>query len=120
MSRLIMLAQMLIALSVLNIWVLRAKRASSWRGGSARSLREEFEVYGLPGWFMTTTGVVKVTFAAVLLAGLWRPELARPAALGLALFMAGAVAMHIKVADPWRKSIPAFSLGALATVVALA
>lgn len=115
-----MLSQIAVALSVLNVWLLRSQKATAWRGGNALSLRDEFRVYGLPDWFMTATGVFKVCLALALLAGLWMPSLARPAAIGVAIFMTGAVVMHVKVSDPFRKAVPALSLGLLATIVSLA
>jgi hypothetical protein len=51
--------------------------------------------------------------------GLWFPEVTQLAAGGIATLMLGAVAMHVKVGDPLKKSLPASSLLALALVVAL-
>jgi hypothetical protein len=91
----------------------------SWRGGDARSLKEEFRVYGLPAWSMGVIGSLKILLAAGLVAGIWLPAVTRPAAAGLAVLMAGAVAMHFKVGDPPRKSLPAFCVLLLCLVVAV-
>lgn len=40
--------QLILALGLLNVWLLRARSATRYRGGEARSLSAEFEVYGLP------------------------------------------------------------------------
>jgi hypothetical protein len=37
----------------------------------------------------------------------WVPMLVQPAAIGIAILMLGAVAMHVKVKDPANKSWPA-------------
>ena len=42
-----------------------------------------------------------------MLAGLLYPVLILPAASVVAALMVGAIAMHIKVADPFKKSLPA-------------
>ena len=40
--------QLIVAVGILNVWLLRSGRATPFRGGDARSLREEFAAYGLP------------------------------------------------------------------------
>jgi len=47
------------------------------------------------------------------------PHITRPAAIGVAALMLGAVAMHVKVKDPLRSSVPALTLLVLAIVVAV-
>lgn len=104
-------------LGLLNVWLIRARQATAWRAGEASTMREEFATYGLPAWFMVVIGVLKVTLAVALLVGIWYTPIALPAAIGIAVLMAGAVAMHVKVNDPPRKSLPAFSLLVLAVVI---
>jgi len=111
--------QIIIALGILNVWFVRFERRSGWRGGEAKNMREEFEVYGLPPWFMFAVGAAKVALAALLIAGLWFPMLTKAAAIGLAMLMGGAVAMHLKVKDPIKKSVPAMAILVLCTVVAV-
>ncbi len=82
-------------------------------------MKQEFEVYGLPGWFVPVIGSLKLLFAAMLIAGIWYPGLTRPAAAAVTVLMIGAVAMHVKVKDPIKKSVPAFILLLLAFIVAL-
>lgn len=120
MDPIIVVAQVVVALAILNVWLLRAKKATAWRGGEATNMREEFAVYGLPEWLMRIVGVLKISFAALLIAGIWVPALTKPAATGLGLLMLGAVVMHLKVGDPIRKSLPAFSLLVLCAFIALA
>jgi uncharacterized membrane protein YphA (DoxX/SURF4 family) len=104
---------------LLNVWLLRVGRPTSWRGGDAKNMREEFVAYGLPPWFMWAIGFLKVTLAILLIVGLWINSISRPAAIGVAVLMLGAVAMHLKVGDPWKKSLPAISLLVLCLVVAI-
>jgi hypothetical protein len=83
-------------------------------------MSEEFAAYGLPTWSVPAVGFFKLACAAALIAGIWVPVLVRPAAIGLAILMLGAVAMHIKVKDPAKKALPAFCMLVLCLVVAIA
>ena len=112
--------QIVIALGIFNVWILRFNKPTAWRGGGAGSMEEEFAVYGLPAWSEGRFGFLKLALAAALIAGVWLPGLTPPAAVGLALLMLGAVVMHVKVRDPVRKSLPAFSLLVLSSIVAFA
>lgn len=120
MDTVVSVVQIVIALGILNVWLLRYGKSTAWRAGEARNMKEEFAVYGLPGWSVGVIGFLKLLFAASLIAGVWIPALTRPAAIGLGVLMLGAVAMHFKVKDPLKKSLPAFTLLVLCIVVAVA
>lgn len=113
-------SQIVIALGLLNVWLVRAGKPTAWRGGEAKNMREEFAVYGLPPWFMGLVGFLKITLAMVLVVGVWVPVVTRPAAMGVAALMLGAVAMHLKVNDPLRRAVPALSILVLCVVVIFA
>lgn len=83
-------------------------------------MKEEFEVYGLPEWFMRVVGVMKIAFATLLIVGVWIPSVTLSAAAEIVALMTGAVVMHIKVKDPIRKALPALSLLGLSIFVAIA
>ena len=119
METAILVVQIVIALGIFNVWVLRYAKPTSWRGGSATTMKEEFAVYGLPGWFVAVVGFLKLLFASLLIVGIWFPIVTKPAALGIAVLMLGAVAMHVKVKDPVQKSLPALTMLVLAGFVAL-
>jgi len=70
--------QILVGLGILNVWLLRANRSTAYRGGDAKSLREESATYGLPGWFFYLVGTLKITCALCLLAGIWLHALILP------------------------------------------
>jgi len=110
--------QIVIALGILNVWIFRFGKSTQWRGGEARNMKEEFEVYGLPGWSVQVIGFLKVLCAVGLIAGIWYPAVTQPAAIVLAVLMLGAVAMHVKVKDPANKSLPALTMLILCLVVA--
>jgi hypothetical protein len=109
--------QVVIALGIVNVWILRSGKSTNWRGGAAKSMREEFAVYGLPAWFMALIGALKCILAALLVAGIWIPVLTMPAALAMAFLMLGAVSMHIRVKDSPKKSLPAFTMLVLSLLV---
>ena len=110
MKILLMSLQVLVALGLLNVWLFRFGRSSVYRGGDATTMREEFEVYGLPGWFMVLIGVLKVGAAICLLAGLWLHVLVMPSALLICVLMVGALAMHLKAGDNAQKYLPALAV----------
>jgi hypothetical protein len=99
--------QVIVALGLLNVWLVRARASTAYRGGSAQSLKEEFAMYGLPAWSFYAVGALKVGSAVLLLAGIWVPELIRPPALIVAALMVGALAMHARVKDSPKKFLPA-------------
>ncbi len=102
--------QVVVALGLVNVWLLRNKQATAYRGGRAKTLKEEFLAYGLPEWFYFLIGGLKILAALALLAGIMEPALVPPAAALLTLLMLGALSMHIKVKDPFTKSVPALCM----------
>ena len=120
MNTIVSVAQVVVALAILNVWILRFGKATSWRGGEATNMREEFTVYGLADWFMFTIGFLKISLSALLIVGLWVPAVTKPAATGMALLMIGAIAMHFKAGDAPLKSLPAFVVLSLCALIALA
>ncbi|MBJ2174401.1 DoxX family protein [Aureibaculum sp. A20] len=107
MNYLIIAFQVIVGISILNVWLLQAKKPTKWRGGNATTIIEEFEAYGLSATLCYTIGFIKVTLAILLIAGIWYPMFTQPAALGLAALLSGSILMHIKIKDPLLKSFPA-------------
>ncbi len=99
--------QLIIGTVLLNVWLMRARNSTAYRGGSAQSLKQEFVEYGLPAAMFYVVGALKVIAGVVLLAGLWLNLPVAAATTIVAALMVGAIAMHIKVKDPVRKSVPA-------------
>lgn len=115
---LVLISQLVIAFGIYNVWLLRANRATEYRGGGAQNMEEEFRVYGLSTRCMKVVKIFKLSFATLLLLGaLYRP-LACVGAVGMGGLMLAAVVMHAKVHDPIKKTLPALSLLALSLVVA--
>lgn len=99
--------QLVVGLGLLNVWLLRARSATGYRGGEATTLKEEFRAYGLPDLAFYVVGALKIAAGVVLVAGLWLDLPVRLAAGVVAALMIGALAMHAKVGDPARRSLPA-------------
>ena len=109
--------QVIVALGLLNVWLIRAGNATPYRGGEAKSMREEFEAYGLPASMMYVVGTLKILIALALLAGIWFPVLIAPAAAVLIVLMIGAFTMHLKVKDPVEKAVPSLLMLAMAIAI---
>jgi len=114
-----MALQLVVALGLFNVWLVRPKMQTSYRGGQAKTLFEEFGVYGLPTWSFFVVGALKIAFASLLILGLWFSQLTAPAAVGIAILMAGAVCMHARVGDPVKKALPAASVLLCALILVL-
>jgi len=99
--------QIIVGLGLLNVWLLRAKSSTSYRGGTATSLKEEFQAYGLPEAAFYVVGALKIIAGVILIAGVWVSLPVGLAAGVVAALMVGALAMHVKVGDPPMKSVPA-------------
>jgi uncharacterized membrane protein YphA (DoxX/SURF4 family) len=117
MQMLFYVLQIVVALGLLNVWLLRFNQSSGYRGGGARSMPEEFAAYGLPVWSTYVVGALKVGAAICLIAGVWFHFLVFPAALLVGILMVGALAMHLKVHDPLSRSMPALAVLVLSAII---
>ena len=102
--------QFIVALGLLNVWLLRFNQKTAYRGGNATSMKEEFATYGLPPAMLFVVGGLKILGAFALIIGIWVDQLVVPAAAIIAVLMVGALVMHLKVQDPAIKSLPAASV----------
>jgi len=110
--------QVILAGGLINVWIFRKSKSTSFRGGSAQSLKEEFATYGLPDAVYYIVGFLKLGSALVLLAGIWIHGIQGYAAVVVAGLMVGALGMHLKVGDPMQKSLPALAMLAMSAGLA--
>lgn len=110
MDYLLITLQVIVAVGIFNVWLLRFNRSTPYRGGDSGTMKQEFAAYGLPAWMVWLVGSLKVACALALLAGFMWPLVIAPAAALLALLMLGAIAMHARVRDPLKKSVPAMAM----------
>ncbi|SET81633.1 DoxX family protein [Hymenobacter actinosclerus] len=109
MDSLVILAQLIIAASIVIVWVFRFD-----------NIVREFKQYGLPDLVRNVVGATKIALATLLVAGIWYPQLVLVPALLMAALMVGAQLAHIKVRNPFIKYVPSFVLLLLSLFVAAA
>ena len=105
-----MILQLVIAIGLINVWLLRFNKATDYRGGDAKNMKEEFIAYGLPVWLMYLVGAMKIAIAIMLVLSFWVEQLLLYNLIALASLMIAALMMHVKVKDPIKKSYPALSI----------
>ena len=118
MNSWITIAQIILAVAMIDVWLVRYNRPGFFRGGNATTMSEEFRVYGLPDWLRHTVRVLKLCCGGAMIVGLWAPVVAAFGASLLVLLMTGAAVMHLKVKDPWYKAFPATLFLAVAAITA--
>jgi hypothetical protein len=99
MENLVLIAQIVLALSVVYVWVFRFD-----------NIVLEFKQYGLPDLIRNFVGASKIALATLLIAGIWYPGLVLYSALSMAFLMICAQLAHFKVKNPISKYIPSFIL----------
>jgi hypothetical protein len=102
--------QVIAAIGLLNVWIFRFNKPTSYRGGSAKNLKEEFKEYGLAVWCCYMVGVLKVTSAILFIVGIWFTPVVLPSAVLVSFLMGVAVIMHLNIRDPLTKAMPAITL----------
>lgn len=95
MDKIAIVAQLVVALSVLYVWVFRFD-----------NIMKEFKQYGLSDLVRNMVGASKISLSALLIAGVFYPGLVLFSSLGMAFFMFCAQLAHVKVKNPLTKYIP--------------
>jgi hypothetical protein len=108
MNYIIIAFKIIVGISILNVWLLQQNKPTRWRGGDAKTIVEEFKVYGFSKNFCYLIGFLKVSLAIILMASIQFEMLTLIGSLGLSALLAGSILMHIIVKDVWYKSFPAF------------
>ncbi len=101
------IAQCIIALSIVYVWVFRFN-----------NIVKEFNQYGLSDLTRNIVGTAKIVLSTLLVAGAWYPALVLIPALLLAFLMVSAQYFHFKVGNPWQKYIPSLLLLILSLFIA--
>ena len=100
--------QVLTASSILFVWVVRYKNIIS-----------EFQQYQLPVWLRDMVGIFKLSFAIMLLLGIFNEKFKILGSSGLILLMLAALLTHIKVKNPFYKALPSLTLLTFSTLILL-
>ena len=106
-SYLISILKGIVSLTILNVWLLRFNKASSYRGGDATDLISEFAAYGLSLNMVYLVGGLKVIAALALLGSIFIKKSAQIPLILIIVLMASAIYFHFSIGDPWIKSFPA-------------
>ncbi len=100
-------AQCLVAVSVLYVWIFRFD-----------NIVKEFKQYGLNDLTRSIVGAAKIALSTLLVAGIWYPSLILIPALFMAFLMVSAQYFHAKTGNPWQKRIPSLLLLILCLFIA--
>lgn len=107
MENLTVYAQMIIAISIVIVWVFRFD-----------NIVKEFKQYGLSDLVRSMVGAAKISLATLLVVGIFYQKVVFVSALLMAFLMVCAQLAHIKVRNPFKKYIPSFLLLVLSLFVA--
>ena len=107
MENIAILAQLIIAISILIVWVFRFD-----------NIVVEFKQYDLSDLVRSMVGASKIALATLLVVGIFYEEVVFISALLMAFLMVCAQIAHIKVKNPLSKYIPSFLLLILSLFVA--
>jgi uncharacterized membrane protein YphA (DoxX/SURF4 family) len=99
--------QALVAASIFFVWVVRYD-----------NIIAEFTQYRLPDWLRDLVGILKLTFALLLLIGIERKPFAIVGGLGIAALMACAFVTHLRVKNPPFKMAPCLALLVVSVAIA--
>jgi len=83
--------------SILFVWVVRYS-----------NIKDEFKSFNLPKWLRDLVGILKLSFAIMLLND--NLEIVRLGALGIAILMVAALVTHLRLKSPGHRMLPSFSL----------
>ena len=107
MENISFLAQLIIAVSIIIVWVFRYD-----------NIVTEFQQYGLSDMMRNIVGASKITLATILALGVWYEVPVVIASLGMAFLMVCAQAFHFKVKNPFIKFVPSALLLLLSLFIA--
>jgi hypothetical protein len=107
MNTTLLAIKILVATSIFFVWVVRYK-----------NIVKEFEEYGIPAWLRDLTGILKLTFAAMLVFGQYDPYITLLGSLGIAALMVCAQVVHLKSGTSTLRRVPSLILLTLSVVIA--
>ena len=90
--------------SVLFVWVVRYN-----------NIKDEFKSFKLPKWVRDFVGILKLSFAAMLLND--NLEIVRLGAMGIAVLMGAALLFHLRESSPFHRMLPSLSLLCLCSYI---
>lgn len=108
MKDLLIISQLIVAISVLFVWVFRF-----------HNVEKEFKQFGLSVTIRSAVGASKIALATLLLVGLCQPCYVFYSAILMGFFMLSAQYFHFKLKNPLNQRIPSFIFLSLCVFIAL-
>jgi hypothetical protein len=108
MALILLLAQIIVATSVVYVWIFRYD-----------VIIKEFKQFGLSDLTRTFVGASKISLATLLIAGIWYPSLIPIPSILMGLFMLAAQYFHLKIKNPFSKRLPSLIFLILCIFIAL-
>lgn len=108
MENFIIFAQIIVALSVVYVWIFRY-----------HNVVKEFAQFGLSDVTRNFVGASKTALATLLIAGIWYESLVQVPAIIMGLFMISAQFFHFKIKNPFIKHLPSLLLLILCALIAI-
>ena len=109
METLVITSQIIIAVSILIVWVFRFD-----------NIVVEFKHYGLSDLIRSMVGAAKISLATLLVVGILSNEVAVLSALSTSFLMVCAQIAHSSGKNPFMKYVPSFCLLVLSLFIAAA
>ena len=107
MEKIAIYSQIVIAISVINVWVFRFD-----------NIVKEFKQYGLSDTLRNIVGAFKISLSTLLVVGIFYEDVILVSSLLMAFLMICAQIAHIKARNPLMKYVPSFILLLLSLLVA--
>lgn len=108
MEHISLLFQVVVAVSVLIVWVFRYHNVIT-----------EFQQFGYSDVFKNFVGASKIAISTLLLTGICYEELTPYAAMGMAAFMLAAQLSHLRAKNPFTQRLPSLVFLLMSLFVAL-
>ena len=108
MEHISLLFQIVVAVSVLIVWVFRYHNVIT-----------EFQQFGYSDIFRNFVGASKIAISTLLLTGIYYANLTYYAAIGMAAFMLAAQLSHIRVKNSFLQRLPSLLFLLMSAFVAL-
>ena len=107
MEKIAIYSQIVIAISVINVWVFRFD-----------NIVKEFKQYGLSDTLRNIVGAFKISLSTLLVVGIFYEDVILVSSLSMAFLMICAQIAHIKARNPLMKYVPSFILLLLSLLIA--
>jgi hypothetical protein len=95
MEHIIMVAQLIVGISVLFVWIFRFD-----------NIIKEFKQFGLSDLMRSFVGASKIALATLLIAGVWYPSFVLIPSIFMGIFMISAQYFHFRAHNPFIRRVP--------------